>query len=95
MMMMTTAADELTCWIYRASRQEEMYLYLREKDNFALVPDSLRNALGRLELVLELTLSPDRHLAREDVRQVLANLHGQGFHLQMPPKVTTRLYEGE
>jgi len=86
---------EITCWIYRASRQDEMYLYLREKDNFELIPESLRKALGRLELVLELTLSPERRLAREDIRQVLANLHGQGFHLQMPPKVSADLYAGE
>ena len=35
------------------------------------IPESLRKALGRLELVLELTLSPERRLAREDIRQVV------------------------
>lgn len=87
--------DELTCWVYRSSRKEEMYLYLADKDVFDPVPEALLKAMGRLELVLELTLTPERSLAREDVNQVLANLRGQGFHLQMPPRLTPDLYHGE
>jgi uncharacterized protein YcgL (UPF0745 family) len=35
--------------------------------------------------VMELELSPDRKLAREDVNKVIHNLETQGFHVQMPP----------
>lgn len=87
--------DELTCWVYRSSRKDETYLYLADKDAFDPVPEALLKAMGRLELVLELTLTPERSLAREDVNQVLANLRGQGFHLQMPPRLTPDLYQGE
>jgi uncharacterized protein YcgL (UPF0745 family) len=34
-------------------------------------------------------------LAREDVAQVLRNLRERGFHLQLPPKLTPDLYEGD
>jgi len=87
--------DELTCWVYRSSRKDEMYLYLADKDAFDPVPEPLLRAMGRLELVLELTLTPERRLAREDVNLVLANLRGQGFHLQMPPRLTPDLHQGE
>jgi uncharacterized protein YcgL (UPF0745 family) len=66
--------DELTCWVYRSSRKDEMYLYLADKDVFDPVPEALLKAMGRL--------------AREDVNQVLANLRDQSFHLQMPPRLT-------
>ena len=35
--------------------------------------------------VFDLVLTPQRKLAREDIKQVLENLDKQGFHLQMPP----------
>jgi uncharacterized protein YcgL (UPF0745 family) len=41
---------------------------------------------GTPEFALEFELTPERRLAREDPRQVLANLHERGFHLQMPPQ---------
>ena len=45
-------------------------------------------------LVIELELSPDRKLAREDVGKVMANLRDQGFHLQMPPQLQPDMYHG-
>ena len=34
------------CYIYRSSKQDEMYLYLREKDQFADVPVELAKRFG-------------------------------------------------
>jgi uncharacterized protein YcgL (UPF0745 family) len=34
---------------------------------------------------MELELTPERKLAREDARQVVANLEAHGYHLQSPP----------
>jgi len=80
-----TDKQSLNCWIYRSSRKNEMYLYLAKEDGFDDVPESLRTLFGEPSPVMELELSPERQLAREDVVQVMQNLRERGFHLQMPP----------
>jgi uncharacterized protein YcgL (UPF0745 family) len=85
----------LPCWIYRSPRKDEMYLYLREEDDFSSVPQALLSRFGSPAKVMELTLSSQRTLAREDVNQVMENLRSQGFHLQMPPRLRVDLYEGD
>jgi len=35
--------------------------------------------------VMEITLSKDKPLAREDVTKVIKNLETQGYHVQIPP----------
>jgi uncharacterized protein YcgL (UPF0745 family) len=87
--------DPLPCWIYRSPRKEEMYLYLKTEDDFDAVPEALLSRFGTPVKVMELTLSTQRNLAREDVNKVMENLHTQGFHLQMPPKLQVDLYEGD
>jgi uncharacterized protein YcgL (UPF0745 family) len=82
---MQNAHDSLTCWIYRSSRKDVMYLYLAAEADFEAVPGALLKLFGEPVRVMELELSPARPLAREDVTQVMRNLREQGFHLQMPP----------
>lgn len=79
------AKQNMNCTIYRSSARDYTYVYLREDLMFEELPESLRSVFGEPEKVMELELAPDRELAQEDVAQVLANLEGQGFHLQMPP----------
>ena len=76
--------SQLTCYIYRCSAKQDMYLYLAEKDRFELLPEQLAKSLGRTDFAMELELSADKKLAREDPRKVMDNLEKQGFHLQMP-----------
>jgi uncharacterized protein YcgL (UPF0745 family) len=85
----------LPCWIYRSPRKDEMYLYLRREDDFSSVPQALLSRFGTPAKVMELTLTPQRTLAREDVNRVMENLRSQGFHLQMPPRLRVDLYEGD
>ncbi|WP_018935907.1 YcgL domain-containing protein [Thioalkalivibrio sp. ALJ24] len=75
----------MQCYVYRATRRADTYVYLPEKDDFSDLPDTLMKALGSLEFALEFELTPDRTLAQEDPQKVLANLQDQGFHLQVPP----------
>jgi hypothetical protein len=75
---------ELTCYIYRCSARPDMYIYLLDKDGFDKVPEQLLKNLGRTDFAMELVLSSDRKLAREDPQVVMDNLEKQGFHLQMP-----------
>ena len=88
------AEDNLHCWVYRSPRKQEIYLFLADEDGFDRVPGALMDRFGEPILVIELELSPERQLAREDVNQVMANLGDQGFHLQMPPKLQPELYHG-
>ena len=77
--------ENMDCWIYRGSRRDETYLYLPGEDDLSRVPQGLLDAMGRLELVMSLTLSPRRRLARADAREVMAGLVERGYYLQMPP----------
>ncbi|VAX10505.1 hypothetical protein MNBD_GAMMA26-108 [hydrothermal vent metagenome] len=86
--------NPISSWIYRSSRKEEMFLYLRQEDGFDVVPESLLDRFGQASLVMELELHSQRTLAREDVNKVVANLLEHGFHLQMPPDINPYLYEG-
>ena len=86
--------ESVHTWIYRSSRKEEMYLYLKEKDGFNEVPKALMDMFGQPSLVIGLELSAQRKLAREDSEQVIKSLNEQGFFLQMPPKLEPDLYDG-
>lgn len=88
------ASDSLPCWVYRSVRKREMYLYLAEEGGFDRVPADLLERFGDPVLVIELELSAQRRLAREDVDRVMANLRSQGFHLQLPPQMEAPLYHG-
>ena len=88
------AESSLPCWVYRSPRKQEMYLYLAQEDGFDALPAALLASFGEPILVIELELSPDRKLAREDVGKVIANLRDQGFHLQMPPQLQPAMYHG-
>lgn len=74
------------CFVYRSRKRDDTYLYLRERDAFALLPENIAASLGALDFVLEVELTPERRLAREDAGVVRANLAARGFHLQFPPR---------
>lgn len=72
------------CAIYKSSKKQDTYLYVAAKGDFAAVPEGLLKLLGEPVYVMELELSPQRKLAREDVAEVMRNLQERGWHLQMP-----------
>ena len=74
--------------VYKGSRRDDTYLFVPARERLERVPPALLETMGRLELVIELELHSGRQLAREDVRLVMRNLEGQGYHLQMPPADT-------
>lgn len=78
----------MQCFIYKSLKKDELYLYLDKKDDFSSVPEKLFNSFGRLQFVMELELTRERKLAREDVRRVMASLENKGFFVQMPPVMT-------
>ncbi len=72
------------CFVYKSLRKTETFVFLRERDGFDVIPESLSATLGTLVFVVEIALSPDRRLARESAETVMANLERNGFHLQLP-----------
>ncbi len=91
----TDKLDQISCWIYRSNRKEEMYLYLSNKDDLEEVPDDLQKRLGELDFVMQLELSEQRQLARADVSEVMKALCDEGYYLQMPPKLIPDLHFGD
>ena len=74
----------MNCYIYRCSRKPDMYIYLAEEDDFSNVPKDIFNSLGIIAFAMELEISPDRKLAKEDPVLIMENLNEHGFHLQLP-----------
>lgn len=76
----------MKCYIYRCSRKPDMYIYLAEQDDFSKVPSEIFNSLGIVSFAMELELSPDKRLAKENPAVVMKNLEENGFHLQLPDR---------
>ena len=72
------------CFIYRCNLKPDMYIYLAEEDVFENVPKEIFNSLGIVEFSMEIEITPDTRLAREDSETVMSNLSEHGFHLQLP-----------
>ena len=70
------------CHIYRSNRKVDTYLYLVDKDDFSILPESLLGVFGDPEFSFSFELTEEKKLAREDTAEVLANLESQGYHLQ-------------
>jgi hypothetical protein len=75
----------MQCFVYKSLRKAETYVYLRQADGFEVLPGPIAEQLGTLAFVIEIELSSQRKLARENVDNVMVNLGSQGYHLQWPP----------
>ena len=69
--------------IYRSNRKPDTYLYLVEKDDFSMVPESLMTVFGEPEFSFSFELSAQKKLFKEDATTVLENLNEQAYHLQL------------
>jgi hypothetical protein len=81
----------MQCFIYKSSKKAELYLYLDKRDDFSALPEALRQNLGELTFVMELTLHPARKLARENALKVMEGIQNKGFFVQMPPTTASLL----
>ena len=77
--------QRITVWVYKGTRRAETYLYVPEENGFERVPKDLLDALGKLELVMKLELDEQRQLARVDAKEVIKNVLGAGYFLQLAP----------
>ena len=77
--------QRLTVWIYKGTRRAETYLYVPEENDFQRVPQDLLDALGTLELVMQLELDEGRRLARVDAKEIMKGVSQVGYFLQLAP----------
>ncbi|MCK4711125.1 MAG: YcgL domain-containing protein [Gammaproteobacteria bacterium] len=74
----------MNCYIYRCSAKNDMYIFLKDQDDFSVVPKNILKSIGDTEFTMEIEMSAERKLAKEDPQTVLNNLDEHGFHLQLP-----------
>ncbi len=72
------------CFNYKSLKKEYLYLYTIHKDNFSKVPNELLISFGKMEFVMDLYLTPERALAREDAGKIIKCLANEGFFVQLP-----------
>lgn len=77
----------MLAFVYKSLKKADTYLYLATRDDFGCLPEPLRVQLDGLQFVLEVALTPEQRLARENPDVVRGNLAARGFHLQFPPSV--------
>ena len=77
----------MQAYVYKSRRKADTFVFLAARDDFARLPEVLRAQLGELAFVLEVALTPERKLARENPEVVRRNLALNGFHLQFPPQI--------
>lgn len=75
----------MQAYVYKSQRKADTFVYLAARDDFEPLPEPLRAQLGALAFVLEVALTPERRLARDNAEEVRRNLAERGFHLQLPP----------
>lgn len=80
-----TGSDSIVAYVYKSLSKADTYVYLSRRDGFDVLPTEVAAALGSLSFVLEVELTPERKLAREQAAVVMEHLRGRGFHLQFPP----------
>jgi uncharacterized protein YcgL (UPF0745 family) len=87
--------SSMSCFVYRSKRNNEMYLYLPEKEQFENVPESLMKLVGEVEFSFEFVLNVERKLLRYQSVEVMRNILDNGFFLQMPPNRYRSDIDGE
>ena len=75
----------MKCVVYKGARKSDAYLFVKCDSDISQVPSDLLDALGTLEIVMNLELSPDQTLVRADPDTVRQQLRDKGFFLQLPP----------
>ena len=75
----------ISCDVYKSDRRALMYLYVSAGGGLERVPAALMKTFGTPTFVLNVELTPDKALAKEDPKVIIEHLETQGYHLQMPP----------
>ncbi|MFQ6372690.1 YcgL domain-containing protein [Shewanella sp. YIC-542] len=83
----------MICAVYKSRRKADTYLFIKQKNNFDVVPEPLLKVFGQPELVMLLPLEKRQHLGMADINKVKAELEKNGYYLQLPPPQVNLLKE--
>lgn len=78
------STNEFECDIYKSLKKDETYIFVKAETLLSELPDALQKILGPTEMVMTLTLTPGRKMARGTADEIIKSIASQGFHLQMP-----------
>lgn len=79
-----TTNTEIECVIYRSIKKDETYIFMPTTTQLSDLPDELIKVLGQAEMVMTITLTPEKKMARGTAEEIIKSINRQGFHLQMP-----------
>ncbi|MCI2285357.1 YcgL domain-containing protein [Colwellia sp. MSW7] len=75
----------MLCVIYKSTKKEQTYLFVKTRDDFSSVPEPLMLTFGTPVLVTLINLATKEKLAFADLSKVKTHLTEQGYYLQLPP----------
>lgn len=75
----------MLCAIYKSAKKAQTYLFVKSRDDFSSVPESLMSIFGTPVLVTLTNLATKDKLAFSDLDKVKTNLVEEGYYLQLPP----------
>jgi len=76
--------EKIKCTVYKSLKKDETYVFIPTETPLSDLPDELKNVLGETEMVMSLTITPEKKMARGTGAEVMESIDKQGFHLQMP-----------
>ena len=74
----------MICYVYRSNRKRDTYLYIKEKDDFSVIPEPVLKIFGPPEYSLSFNLYENKKLAQAKPLDVIRQLESEGFYLQLP-----------
>jgi hypothetical protein len=81
---MSSNKTEIECAVYKSQKKDETYVFIPTTTPLSNLPDVLLKVLGQADLVMTLTLTPEKKMARGTAEVVIKSIQEQGFYLQMP-----------
>ena len=75
----------MLCAIYKSSKKDQTYLFVKTRDDFSSVPEPLMATFGTPNLVMLINLATKTKLGFADLEKVRNSLLAQGYYLQLPP----------
>ena len=81
---MSSNKTEIECAVYKSQKKDETYVFIPTTTPLSNLPDDLLKVLGQADLVMTLTLTPEKKMARGTAEVVIKSIQEQGFYLQMP-----------
>ena len=80
------SSEEIECAVYKSQRKDETYVFISATTPFSGLPEELLKILGEAEMIMTLTLTPDKKMARGTAKEIIKSIKEKGFYLQMPIK---------